>query len=725
MSAPSKPKKWKKTERPSAGHSEQPIPDVRQMLRLLYANRIWLFSTVLLAISCAIGSHIFETRSFVSQVVLSYSSSKISPLSGVAGFENSDDFLPKMNALVEESRSIESCKSLVAEVRNKHLDKAGVRTKIDEASVCDFKVVPDLDKMQVVVSVHSLHPALSQATANAAAIALVKTDENHISRKVRALKGFLADQESQLGTQLKTLEDERTRFQAESSVISVPQAEKTIYDGLEKSEQEYFEYEVKLKANESLIRQTEDSIREITKGLTSSENLTSNLYLTQIQYRLTMLRYRRSMLGSVETTESKAIDTEIASILQTYRQVLQEGNNLQFSGDPLEYLQTLQASVKSLKKDNSQLKNQIASLEKNLKKKSGQISTLAGNIQRLGELSREIEVTNSLYLAIKKRLQEVDIEMAATVSDLSILRQASLGYPENSPLSRKILFALAIGLFLNIAFLLGRDMFIPTVKDVAELEAMGIPAVGYVPLVQVSPLVDVPVLLRELPDSTDADAFRALRLRLMSISLTLKKANKAVVILVTSPLPETGKSFVSSNLAYATAKSGIKTLLVDLDLRRPSVAKFYPIPEKEKGLDRFFDRNQVSDCVVPVIANLDVIHCNEPASAPAEKLEQLFLEKFIDLASSEYDLIILDSPPVLTVIDPFLVAPHADLNLLVVEYRKTHKDDILNSVRQLSALQDIPTYGLINCVLPEMISGDGAYGYYRVISTTEKSNKIA
>lgn len=653
----------------------------------------------------------------------------MSLLSGAPGFQNSDDFLPKINSLVEESRSQESCKALAADVQASGLVRAGVRGRIDE-SICDsIQVIPDLDKMQVTVRVHSMHPAVSQATANAAAESLVNTDKIHISRTIRALKTFLADQESLLGTQLKQLEDERTQFQAQSSLISVSHAEKSVYGSLEKSEQEHFDYEVKLRANEKLIDQTEQSIKEITRGLTSADN-TSNLYLNQIQYRLSMLKYRRSMLGSAVTPETKQIDAEIQSILETYRQVLQDGKSIQYSGDPLEYLQTLQSSINILKKDNGQIKNQIGALNNNLKKKSAEISTLAGSIQRLGELSREIEVTNSLYLTIKKRLQEVDIEMAATVSDLSILRRASLGLPENTPLSRKLLFALAIGIFLNIAFLLGRDMFIPTVKDVKELEAMGISAVGYVPLVQVSPLVDIPVLLREIPDSTEADAFRALRLRLMSIGLTYKKPNKALVVLVTSPLPESGKTFVSSNLAYATAKSGIKTLLIDLDLRRPSVSKFYksaPIEgDVPVGLDQFFDRNRVSDCVTPAAENLDVIHCHKPVSAPAEKLEKLFVDKFIEQAADHYDLIILDSPPVLTVIDPFLVAPHASLTLLVVEYRKTHKDDILNSVRQLSALQDIPTYGLINCVLPEMISGDGAYGdYYRVLQSPTRVGKSA
>ncbi len=707
--------------RASLPNAEPPAPDIRQIMRLLWVNRLWFVVSILAALSCGIAVHLSESRSFVSQDVLSFSSSKLSPLAGAAGFQTSDDFVPKMNSLAEEAHSAKSCKSLINGIGKERLHQAGIFTTADESSVCNsVQLIPDLEKMQVVVRVHAFHPMLAQATADAAASALVNSDKNHMSRKLRSLKVFLSDQEEQLGKKLKHLENDRTEFQGATNLISVSQAEKTVSEGMEKSEQEYFEYEVKLKANESLIRQTEESIADTSKSLTSNEQTTSSLYLNQIQYRLTMLKYRRNMLGTVETVESKKIDTEIQSILETYKQVLQVGGSAQFAGDPLEYLQTLQSSIKSLKKDNRQLKTHLGSLGANLKKKTAQIASVAGSIQHLGEITREIEVTTSLYVAIEKRLQEVDMELAATVSDLSVLRRAALGTRENSPISRKLLFSLAIAIFANIAFLLGRDMFVPTVKGNEELEAMGLPSIGYIPLVRIRIKSKMPVLLRDAPDSIEADAFRALRLRLSTMGQTLKKPNKAVVVLVTSPLPESGKTFISTNLSYAFGKAGVKTLLVDLDLRRPSISKYFPADDESVTLDKFFLEKKVSDCVTKVTENLDVILSPESKSAAADKLEALILNQFIERASAEYDFIILDLPPVLSVIDPFLLAPHATINLLVVEYRKTHKDDILNSVQQLSALQDVPTIGLINGILPEMIAGKGA-NYYRTVGDQKVS----
>lgn len=701
-------------------NQEHPSPDFRQLIRLLSVNRLWLLSSVLIALSLAIVVQVIEKRKFNSTVVLSYSNSKVSPLVGVSGFKTDDDFLPKMNALIEESRGVESCQKLIAEVSKVPLAQIGIRDFNPESVCGSVQITPDYDKMQVLLKVESLHPVLAQLTADAASIALVELDRDNMSRKIRTVKKFLSAQEAMLGKQLRQLEDEKTQYQAQTSVISIDQAEHSVYESLGKSEQDYFDYEVKLKANESLIRQTQDSIAELTKSMTSTQS-TSNLFMNQMQYRLSMLKYRRAMLGSAETPESKKIDEEISSILEKYREALRDGDKLQASSDPLQYLQTLQNSVKTLKKDNVQLKKQITALEANLKNKSTQIRSLASSIQRLGELSREIEVTTSLYMAVKKRLQEVDIEMAATVSDLSILRPASIGLPENTPLLRKMLFAIAITLFMNITFFLGRDMFVPTIKDVKEFESFGISAVGYTPLVHISPLKKMPILLREFPDSTEADAFRALRLRIMNLSSTLKKPGKALVVLVTSPLPSSGKTFVSSNLAYAFAKSGVKTLLVDFDLRHPSISKFFETSESTANLDKFFERSEIDDCIINQGENLDIVRCSNLAASPADHLEKLILNQFIEKAAEKYEMILMDSPPVLSVIDPFLVAPHASLNLLVVEYRKTHKEDILNSVRQLSILEDTPTVGLINCVLPEMISGDGG-AYYRTVHRQDRKD---
>ena len=538
------------------------------------------------------------------------------------------------------------------------------------------------------------------------------------------MKRFLSAQEKELGKQLKQIETEKTLFQANSSVISVNQAEKSILDRLEKTEQEYLDLQVQIRNNDNLIAQTKKSLSDLKAALVQSDSSLSSLYLSQVQYRLNMLQYQKTILKNQPSPEEeRKVNTEISQIMKVYREALDgKGDaSLVIGGDPIEYLKSLKTSLKGLLKDREKFQTQAASLDETLKKKGAALKDLAASMQRLGELSRENEIANGLYLIIKKRLQEVEIEEAGSVSDFSILTTATLGLPENSPLSKKVLFAIGIGLFCCLAWIFLRDSMIPAVKDLNDLEQLGLNALGYIPLVPANHLANNPLLLKDFPDSLEADSFRALRLRMQRFKVALEKNNEAVVVLVTSPRPASGKTFISSNLSYALAKGGSKTLLIDLDLRKPTLINYFEHAGIQGHLGDYVQNQDLDHSIEKYSPELHLLLPNGVIENTAEYIEQINLGNVLSQVRSKYDFIVIDLPPTLSVIDPFLVTSFADLHLLVVQHRKTHRQDVIDSVQILSELKDIPTLSLMNMTHPNFISADGDR-YYKVIVPKKRAS---
>ncbi len=709
-------------------HHHHPAPDFRWAYRLIKVNKFWIFSTLIFSASLALFAHIFEKNSYVSTSILSLGSrDHMNPISESMGLTSGDNFVPKVSALVEQFKSQETCKSLVSDV-NAALQRRDISTAIpaelDEAVCGSLSFEPDAERLQIRILSRINDPKLSQLIADQAANMFVEKDQKRLRRRVSELKRFLSVQEKELGRQLRQIETEKTLFQANSSIISVNQAERSIMEGLEKGERDYLELQIQLKNNDNLIQQSKNSLRDLKKALVSNDGSMSSLYLNQIQYRLNMLQYRKSMTKNDNDPEAiRKADTEIAQIMKVYQQVLDgKGDTSLIAGDPLEYLKSLKASFASLIKDRDRMKDQAAALENNIKKRGFDLKELAANMQRLGELNRENEIANNLYLVIKKRLQEIQIEEAAAVSDFAVLSPATIGATENSTLSRKLLFYIGIGLFSCLALLFIQDSMIPSVKDLSDLEQLGINPMGYIPLVPLNPLAKMPLLLKEYPDSLESDSFRALRVRLQAFKNLTTGHDQALVLLITSPGPGVGKTFVSANLASAFSKGNLKTLLVDFDFRQPSIKKFFESENIHGKLNKSISADEIESCIEKYDDNLDILAAHSTIEHSAEFIERIKLPDVLSKLSAKYDFIIFDTPPILSVIDAFLISTVADLHLLVVQHRKTHREDIINSVETLSDLKSVPILGLMNKAHPDIVFADGGR-YYKVI--TPKSRTAA
>ena len=221
-------------------------------------------------------------------------------------------------------------------------------------------------------------------------------------------------------------------------------------------------------------------------------------------------------------------------------------------------------------------------------------------------------------------------------------------------------------------------------------------------------------IVNKMPQSLSAESYRSIRTSIKYSSVD----NPIKTIVITSSNSSEGKSTVAGNLAFSLSQNGSRTLLIDCDLRKPSVHKKFLIPN-DKGLtDVLFDKKDLKDVIKKIEHNLHVLPCGTIPPNPAEILGSKTMEEFLDELSINYDYIILDTPPVLAVTDAQLLAAKADATVLVVKANKTRGKTVVNSYKELEKVKANIIGTILNDV--EMRSEKLYYDY----SNKSKKSKI-
>lgn len=180
-------------------------------------------------------------------------------------------------------------------------------------------------------------------------------------------------------------------------------------------------------------------------------------------------------------------------------------------------------------------------------------------------------------------------------------------------------------------------------------------------------------VLEKQPKSVEAESYRILRTNIMYSSFD-KKIKR---ILVTSSEPAEGKSTTSGNLALAFAQDEKKVILIDCDLRKPSLHKKFRISNNIGLSDVIIDRDKLNKCIQKRTEYLDILTAGKIPPNPSEMLGSQAMSSLLDELSNVYDVIILDSPPVLAVADAQILSTKVDGTVLVVRAEKTKKDTVL------------------------------------------------
>ncbi|OGX41016.1 MAG: hypothetical protein A3C53_06630 [Omnitrophica WOR_2 bacterium RIFCSPHIGHO2_02_FULL_68_15] len=390
-----------------------------------------------------------------------------------------------------------------------------------------------------------------------------------------------------------------------------------------------------------------------------------------------------------------------------------------------------------------------------------QLARLSVAETELGRLHRAIEVNSALYKNLEERLAGARIAEAERVGNIVLVEPA---LPNAEPVSPDLRFSLMLGLMLGafagtVAALVieQMDTSIGTIDDVSSL--IGAPVIGIIPHISAAqeaaelkggwrrwlPAVRRPDETRYVrlhahfhPKSPATEAFRTVR-------TIIRRNPDHRLLLMTSTLPREGKTTVLINLGVVCAQAGERVLLVALDLRKPQVARTFglkpafgisEILEGATTLDRCLLR--LPDLVTagafrleelmqtPGLDNLSILPAGQIPRNPAELLTSPRLGTLLKEVRSQFDLVLVDAPPVLPITDALLIAPHADRVLLVYQSGKTARMALARARHQIHDAGGALLGAILNDVHPEaeMDIGYYAYGYrYYGPSKDDKEEK--
>jgi capsular exopolysaccharide synthesis family protein len=312
-------------------------------------------------------------------------------------------------------------------------------------------------------------------------------------------------------------------------------------------------------------------------------------------------------------------------------------------------------------------------------KLSKEISKLPRTEMNMVSMQRKFNVNDVIYTFLLQKRSEAYISLASNFPDYEIVEPArNITSKIVSPKKAiNYMMALFLGLFLPTLFLIIRDFFDDKIRSINDAEYMlhrSILSVIY------SNNLKSEAVVAEFPKSAISESFRNLR-----SSLFMKSDHeKSKVILITSSQPQDGKSFVSLNLASSIASVGYKTILIDCDLRRPTL-HIKLKEDNSKGLTNFMMKKVSVEEIIKntAIPNLDFISAGPVIPNPSEMLESGVLDSLISNLKSKYDYILVDTTPVGIVADAILMMKYSSKVLMIIRNNYTRKDIFANVLNNL------------------------------------------
>lgn len=345
-------------------------------------------------------------------------------------------------------------------------------------------------------------------------------------------------------------------------------------------------------------------------------------------------------------------------------------------------------------------------LNKNLSTIKQQVSTLPQKEMEMVSLERKYKVDDNYYTFFLQKRAEAAIQKASNSPDNNILDKARIMGVTNADVKSKTYMKYGlVGFLIPLIVLILMELLNNTIRGTKDVEKnSSFPLIGTVRHTQSTD----PLLAAHRPRSSFTEMFRVIRTRIEFI--VQRKNNTA--LLVTSTESGDGKTYFCTNLASVYAMSGMKTILVDMDIRKPSIGERLAITEKSGVTNYLIGEGTLQDFILKKEKlNFDILLGGTVPPNPGELIRSDKLKEMFTHLREMYDYIIVDTSPIGLVADAYSLAPMMDANLFVVRNEKTNKSFFKKLNEQLKADKIQHVYNVLNDIDTEK-TGYGKYSSY-------------
>ncbi|WP_253451549.1 polysaccharide biosynthesis tyrosine autokinase [Halomonas sp. Y3] len=416
--------------------------------------------------------------------------------------------------------------------------------------------------------------------------------------------------------------------------------------------------------------------------------------------------------------DSVDLSSESQAVIQQFIEVERQLNELEFQEAELAQRFTANhPSYQSLLRQKRQLQQQRAELNE-------RVSQLPAAQQEIVRRTRDVEVTQAIYVNVLNKMQEMQIARAGTVGNVRIIDEALVGGGPIEP--RKpliVVLATLLGGMLSVGLVLLRGLLRRGVENPEQIEGAGLPVYATVPrsdeqdkLIKrvkhkrdkLASGVATAVLAEKAPADNAVEALRGLR---TSLHFAMLEATDNRLV-ITGASPAVGKSFVSVNLAAVCAQAGQRVLVVDADMRKGHIHHAFG-GRSQNGLSELLAGKIGLEEAVrhSKVEGLDYLARGEAPPNPSELLMNARFSTFLEQASREYDLVVIDTPPVLAVTDAAIVGRQCGTTLMVARFQVNPVKELQAATRRLET-GGVAVKGAILNAMERKAATYYGYGYY-------------
>ena len=568
-------------------------------------------------------------------------------------------------------------------------------------------------------------PEFAAALANRAAVAHKETHAQEINQRTTEAIKFIKGQLEVVGERLRKSEEELKRFREDKNIIALSSQSSSLLsraNSVETRLAETVEAKKELEVVMKRIREAPGNPLGSRKSFSSEK--ASELY-QKLNTRLIDLMIKRDTLLIQYTSSHPEVIEINKQILKITQKMITELES---------HLEVQAKKGEKLRKESKVLRQEIQSLPT----KGLQLSRLEKDVDRTGEI----------YNLLETKYQEALIQNAEKPEEVTIIRPAfEPSGPINPPdVASSAGLGAMIGLVLGLVFAFIVETFDTSLGAIEDVEeTLGLQVLGLVPHIEPKDVqaslkdkykkdIADDTLIREArlipnfgPQSILAESFRSLRTNIQSSALD--KKIKSIVL--TSATPLEGKTSVAANLAIAMAQGGLRSLLVDADLRKPSIHSMFGLDASPGVTELLLSNYDFSETVktvidimmgdmsmdkimlTPGIDNLHIMTSGTIPLNPAELMQSDKFKGFIEEIHDRYDVILLDSPPLISATDASILAMNADGVLLVYRVGKVARGILKRAKAQLDQVKANIIGVVLNGVRPEIsLDYDKYHQYY-------------
>jgi len=553
-------------------------------------------------------------------------------------------------------------------------------------------IAPTRNTSLVNVSIKSFDPELASKIANEHANAYIGISDDRRFNSTSGAKAFLEKEISNIQAKLETSEKQLNDFARKNGVIDVEDRNNIMIARLGD-------------LNKSLSEVQSERIDAETKAIQAK--LTDSATLASV-YDDVLIKALRE--------EKATLNAEYYELLKIYKPKYPAMQQLQAKISDIESSIQSQASkiVGGLSSNFEQLKLREERLNQELEKLKEQLLNLQDRAVTYNILKREWEANKELYSGLLERTKEVGVAAGMELNVASIVDVASVPDKASSPnLLLNLLIASLLGaaIGLGAAFLLA--MLDNTINDVEQLNQItNIGHLGVAPEIElddelikdeISRRKMMDTILHHDPGSSFSESIQSVR-----TSLSYARAGGfPKSIMLTSSLAGEGKSTICMNLAISCANAGKSVVVIESDLRRSRLYKIFGVPAAPGLSDYLVGSKHAMPYKVAQIPNLSVLVAGSKTPNPVDLLGSVEMKNLISEYQEQYDLVIVDAPPILMLADSVVVSRMVDAVLFVVSAHDTPKDAVKGSIDRLRMV-GAP---LIGTVLNKVQAKNSGYYY--------------